>query len=60
MALVDVRMAYFYAAARRTEFVELPPEKGCIKGEHIVANVHGDDITIGGKRSAVGLLIKLI
>ena len=25
----------------------------CIKGEHIVATVHGDEITIGGERSAV-------
>ena len=25
--------------------------EGCIKGEHIVATVHGDDITIGGERS---------
>ena len=34
--------------------------QGCIKGEHIVATVHGDDITIGGERSAVELLIKMI
>ena len=27
--------------------------QGCIKGEHVVAT-HGDDITIGGDRSAVG------
>ena len=32
--------------------------KGCIKGEHIVAVVHGDDITIGGERSAVAFFIK--
>ena len=32
----------------------------CIKGEHIVATVRGDDITIGGERSAVELLIKMI
>ena len=34
--------------------------QGCIKGEHIVSTVHGDDITIGGERSAVELLFKLI
>ena len=34
--------------------------QGCIKGEHVVATVHGDDITIGGERSVVELLIKLI
>ena len=34
--------------------------RGCIKGEHIVATVHGDDITIGGERSAVELLIRKI
>ena len=35
--------------------------KGCIiKGEHIVATVHGDDITIGGERSVVELLIRKI
>ena len=33
---------------------------GCIKGEDIVAIVHGDDITIGGQRSAVELLIRMI
>ena len=33
--------------------------QGCMKGEHIVSNVHGDDITIGGERSAVELLIKM-
>ena len=27
--------------------------QGCIKGEHVGATVHGDDITIGGERSAV-------
>ena len=30
--------------------------RGHIKGEHVVATVHGDDITIGGERSAVELL----
>ena len=34
--------------------------RGCIKGEDIVATVHGDDITVGGERSAVELLIKMI
>ena len=34
--------------------------QGCIKGEDIVATVHGDDITIGGERSAVEFLIKMI
>ena len=33
--------------------------RGCIKEEDIVATVHGDDITIGGERSAVELLIKM-
>ena len=33
--------------------------QSCIKGEHIVATVHGDDITIGGGRSAVELCIKM-
>ena len=28
--------------------------RGCIKGEDIVATVHGDDITIGGERSGGG------
>ena len=28
------------------------------QGEHVVATVHGDDITIGGERSAVELLIR--
>ena len=32
---------------------------GCIKGEHIVATVRKDDITFGGERSVVELLIKL-
>ena len=31
----------------------------CIKGERVAATVHGDDITIGGERSAVELLIKI-
>ena len=30
------------------------------RGEHVVATVQGDDITIGGKRPAVQLLIKMI
>ena len=34
--------------------------QGCIKGKHIVATVHGDHITIGGERSAVEFLIKMI
>ena len=34
--------------------------QGRIKGEDIVATVHGDDITIGGERSAVEFLIKMI
>ena len=34
--------------------------RGYIKGEDIVATVHGDDITIGGERSAVEFLIKMI
>ena len=29
-------------------------------GEFVVATVHGDDITIGGERSAVALLIKMM
>ena len=33
--------------------------RGCTKGERIVATVHGDDITIGGERSAVELLINM-
>ena len=32
--------------------------RGHIKGEHVVATVHGGDITIGGERSAVELLIR--
>ena len=27
--------------------------QGCIEGEHVLATVHGDDITIGGERVAV-------
>ena len=34
--------------------------RGRIKGEDIVATVHGDDVTIGGQRSAVEPLIKMI
>ena len=34
--------------------------KSCIKSEHSVAIVHGDDITIGGERSVVKFLIKMI
>ena len=34
--------------------------QGCIKGEHIVATVHGDDVTIGGERSVVEFLIKKV
>ena len=34
--------------------------RGCIKGEDIVATVHGDDITIGGERSAVEFLVRKI
>ena len=34
--------------------------RGHIKGEHVVATVHGNDITIGGERSAVELLIRKI
>ena len=34
--------------------------RGCMKGEDIVATVHVDDITVGGERSAVELLIKMI
>ena len=34
--------------------------RGRIKGEDIVATVHGDDITIGGQGSAVESLIKMI
>ena len=32
---------------------------GSIKGEHIVATVDGDDITIGGCHAAVECLIKM-
>ena len=32
--------------------------QGCIKGEHIAATVHGDDITIGGERAVVEFFIK--
>ena len=32
---------------------------GCIKGEHTVAIVPGDDITVGGERSVVEFLIKM-
>ena len=32
--------------------------KDCIKGEHVVVTVHGDDIKIDGERSAVEFLIK--
>ena len=34
--------------------------QGYIKDEHIVATVHGDDITIDGERSAMEFLIKMI
>ena len=34
--------------------------RGCIKTEDIVATVHGDDITIGGERSTVEFLMKVI
>ena len=34
--------------------------RGHIKGEHVVATVHADDVTIGGERSAVELLIRKI
>ena len=34
--------------------------RGRIKGEDIVATVHGDDITIGGQRTAVQFLIKVV
>ena len=30
--------------------------RGCIKGEHTVITVHGDDIATGGERSAVEVL----
>ena len=34
--------------------------RGHVKGEHIVATVHADDITIGGERSAVEFFIRMI
>ena len=34
--------------------------KGCIKGEHTVALVHGDDIAIGGERSVVAFFIEMM
>ena len=34
--------------------------RGCIKEVDIVATMHGDDITIGGKRSAVEFFIAMI
>ena len=34
--------------------------RGHIKEERVVATVHGDDITIGGRRTAVEFLIKMI
>ena len=34
--------------------------QGCIKGEHTVATEHGHNITIGGERSALEVLIKMI
>ena len=34
--------------------------QGCIKGEHILSIVHGDDITICGERSVVEFFIKMI
>ena len=34
--------------------------RGRIKGEDVVATVHGDDITIGGQRTAVEFLAKMI
>ena len=34
--------------------------RGRMKGEDVVATVHGDDITIGGQRTAVEFLIKMI
>ena len=34
--------------------------RGHIKEEDIIATVHGDDITIGGERSAVECLIRMI
>ena len=34
--------------------------KGFVQDEHIVATVHGDNITISGERSAVEFVIKMI
>ena len=34
--------------------------QGCIKGKHTVATVHGDDITLGGKRLVVEFLIIMV
>ena len=34
--------------------------KGCIKGEHVVATVRGDDITIVGERSALEFFIRMM
>ena len=34
--------------------------QGYIKSKHIVATVHGDDITLGGKRSVVEFFSKMI
>ena len=34
--------------------------RGCIKGKDTVATVHRDDIAVGGERSTVELLIKMI
>ena len=33
--------------------------QGCINVKHIVATLHGDDITIGGERSVVEFLIRM-
>ena len=33
--------------------------RGCIKGEDIVATVHGDEVTVGGARSAVEFVIRM-
>ena len=71
LALVDVRRAYFYAPARRKVFVELPPEDYQPGDEHMCGllrySLYGtrdagkrNDITIGGQRSAVESLIKMI
>ena len=38
---------------------DLKLTRGIIKGEDVVATVHGDDITVGGERSAVELLNKM-